>query len=510
MSLYTAFFVRFLHGVVDAFREAEAFVFHTRLAHVSPSLRDRNVTRAVDKLALMAQGIGGGTRIGESLATFNRWHARRVINSRTAVMIVSDGYDTGEPEELGAEMRRLAPALPKDRLAQSADRLARLRAGRRAACRRRCPRSISSRRRTISKASPRSSLISRGSELMDRADRHPRHCISAQKAKGEPFALATVVRTVAATAAKAGAKAVILPDGTISEGWIGGGCARAAVLKAAQEALADGQSRLVSVQPPDVLQEKGVAAGEEREGVRFVKNMCPSQGTMDIFVEPVLPRPEIVVCGSSPVAVALADLGRRLGFAITACAPAAEQAAFAEADRRIEGYALPVTTRARAIVVVSTQGRGDEAALQAALAVDADYVAFVGSRRKAEALKASSGTRGVAPSGWRSSRRPPASTSARSRRRRSRSRFSRRSSRCGACSGQARGAARAAQSWRRQERPFLSRSKYARRKIQPLRDVVVLLGDRIGVVDRGAPRTANPRSGRRHRRAHCARIGDLL
>ncbi len=107
MSLYTAFFVRFLHGVVDAFREAEAFVFHTRLAHVSPSLRDRNVTRAVEKLSLMAQGIGGGTRIGDSLAAFNRWHARRVINSRTAVMIVSDGYDTGEPGQLATEMRRL-------------------------------------------------------------------------------------------------------------------------------------------------------------------------------------------------------------------------------------------------------------------------------------------------------------------------------------------------------------------------------------------------------------------
>ena len=107
MNLYTAFFVRFLHGVVDAFREAEAFVFHTRLAHVSPSLRDRDVARAVDRLGLMAQGIGGGTRIGESLATFNRWHARRVINSRTAIMIVSDGYDTGDPALLAAQMRRL-------------------------------------------------------------------------------------------------------------------------------------------------------------------------------------------------------------------------------------------------------------------------------------------------------------------------------------------------------------------------------------------------------------------
>jgi len=115
------------------------------------------------------------------------------------------------------------------------------------------------------------------------------------------------VRTVAATAAKAGAKAVILPDGTISEGWIGGGCARAAVLKAAKDALADGQSRLVSVQPPDLLDQQGHASGEEQGGVRFAKNMCPSQGTMDIFVEPVLPRSQIIICGSSPVAVAVAD-----------------------------------------------------------------------------------------------------------------------------------------------------------------------------------------------------------
>ena len=163
-----------------------------------------------------------------------------------------------------------------------------------------------------------------------------------RKATGRPFALATVVRTVSATAAKAGAKAVILPDGTISEGWIGGGCARAAVLEAAREAIADGKPRLVSVQPPDALREQGIPAEEERAGVRFARNMCPSQGTMDVFVEPVLPRPEIVVCGSSPVAVAVAELGRRIGFAITVCAPAAEQASFVDADRRIEGYALPV------------------------------------------------------------------------------------------------------------------------------------------------------------------------
>ncbi len=231
--------------------------------------------------------------------------------------------------------------------------------------------------------------MNRATDILDR--------ISTLKAKGERFALATVVRTVSVTAAKAGAKAIILPDGSVSEGWIGGGCARAAVLKAARESLADGQSRLVSVEPPDVLQAKGVAAGEEREGVRFVKNMCPSQGTMDIFVEPVLPRPEIVVCGSSPVAVALADLARRLGFALTACAPTAEQAAFEEADRRIEGYALSVASEGARFIVVSTQGRGDEVALKAALAADADYVAFVGSRRKAESLRAKLAKDGVDP-----------------------------------------------------------------------------------------------------------------
>jgi xanthine dehydrogenase accessory factor len=221
--------------------------------------------------------------------------------------------------------------------------------------------------------------------------------ISARTQAGEPFAVATVVRTVAATAAKAGAKAVILPDGTISAGWIGGGCARAAVLKAAREAIADGRSRLVSVRPPDALDDEGVKAGDERSGVRFAENMCPSQGTMDIFVEPMLPRPQVVILGASPVAVAVADFARRAGFAVTVCAPAAEQAAFAEVDRRIEGYALPVANAGARYLVISTQGRGDEAALLAALAIDADYVAFVGSHKKAEALKAALRQRGVKP-----------------------------------------------------------------------------------------------------------------
>jgi uncharacterized protein len=107
MSMYTGIFLRFIHGVLDEFREAEAFLFHTRLAHVSDAMKERDAGRALDRLSIMAQGAGGGTRIGESLQTFNRWHAARVIHSRTCVMIVSDGYETGDAALLGREMAAL-------------------------------------------------------------------------------------------------------------------------------------------------------------------------------------------------------------------------------------------------------------------------------------------------------------------------------------------------------------------------------------------------------------------
>jgi uncharacterized protein len=94
MSMYTGVFLRFIHGVLDEFREAEAFLFHTRLAYVSDAMKEKDAGRALDRLSIMAQGAGGGTKIGESLQTFNRWHAARVLHSRSCVMIVSDGYET--------------------------------------------------------------------------------------------------------------------------------------------------------------------------------------------------------------------------------------------------------------------------------------------------------------------------------------------------------------------------------------------------------------------------------
>jgi xanthine dehydrogenase accessory factor len=215
------------------------------------------------------------------------------------------------------------------------------------------------------------------------------------KAAEEAFVLATVVRTVSVTAAKAGAKAVIRPDGTIAAGWIGGGCARGAVLKAAREALADGEPRMVSVQPEDLLAELGVKPGENRDGVRFAKNMCPSQGTMDIFVEPVLPHPSLVILGASPVAMSLAEQARQLGFHVTLAAPAADLPQVPDADQLIDGYLLDHLHQARRFVVVSTQGKGDEAALRAAVSIDAGYHAFVGSRRKMAALREKLAAEGI-------------------------------------------------------------------------------------------------------------------
>ena len=211
--------------------------------------------------------------------------------------------------------------------------------------------------------------------------------VAQMKAAEQAFVLATVVRTVSATAAKAGAKAIIAPDGTIVAGWIGGGCARGAVLKAAREALADGEPRMVSVQPEDLLAELGVKAGESRRGVRFAANFCPSQGTMDVFVEPVLPHPSLLIFGASPVALSLAAQARQLGYHVTLAAPAAERPAAVDADALVDGFALGKLHQAKRFIVVSTQGKGDEAALGAALATEAAYHAFVGSRRKWAALR---------------------------------------------------------------------------------------------------------------------------
>ena len=185
--------------------------------------------------------------------------------------------------------------------------------------------------------------------------------------KDEPFAFATIVRTAGLTAAKPGAKALLSADGTILQGWLGGGCTRGAVKKAALQALRDGTPQLVSVAPEDLLAQKGVAAGDEVEGTKFARNGCPSRGTVDIFIEPCLPSPQLVVLGCSPVGQALSALAPQFHWSVAA---------------------TPMQNKGHqpCFIVVATQGQGDLDALRAALSARAEYVAFVGSRRKFASL----------------------------------------------------------------------------------------------------------------------------
>lgn len=191
--------------------------------------------------------------------------------------------------------------------------------------------------------------------------------VSGLKRSDQPFAFATIVRTAGATAAKPGAKAVLSADGTILNGWLGGGCTRGAVKRAALEALQSGTPQLISVAPEELLASKGVAPGDEVDGTRFARNGCPSKGTVDIFIEPYLPAPTLCVIGTSPVAQALADLAPRFHWSLSN--------AISEAP-----------SPSPKIVVIATQGAGDLDALTAALTAQADHIAFVGSRRKYAAL----------------------------------------------------------------------------------------------------------------------------
>jgi xanthine dehydrogenase accessory factor len=204
-------------------------------------------------------------------------------------------------------------------------------------------------------------------------------------AQGESFAVATVVRCLPPTSGKPGDKAIITADGKLW-GWIGGGCAQPVVAKEALKALAEERPRLVRISPrPDAPE----------EGIVDYTMTCHSGGALDIYIEPVLPKPHLVVLGRSPVAQTLARLGKTIGYAISMIvgeeAPVHPHAALStEAAPDIEviqarDYSLERTkVTARTFLVIATQGEGDEEALEQALKTDAGYVAFVASKTKAE------------------------------------------------------------------------------------------------------------------------------
>jgi xanthine dehydrogenase accessory factor len=205
--------------------------------------------------------------------------------------------------------------------------------------------------------------------------------------QGEPYALVSVVRTQAPTSARAGDKALVTAQGIV-HGWIGGGCAQPAVLHTVRQALQDGRARLIRVAPVD--EEPARAAGSAPgEALEFDMG-CHSGGTIELFIDPILPPTRLVVIGDSPVAVALAGLAPRVGLPVTVVARGADPQRFADASQFIdndEPSAVAGQVAAGSWVVVATQGRRDLPGLRVALSLQAAKVWLVASTRKAAALR---------------------------------------------------------------------------------------------------------------------------
>jgi len=202
--------------------------------------------------------------------------------------------------------------------------------------------------------------------------------------RGDAFAIATVVRTVSVTAAKPGAKAIVCAQGEIIDGWIGGGCARHAVIQAALQCMSDGQARLVSLKPEELIADP--APGVEN-GVVVARNMCPSKGSMEIFVEPMLSNPILLVIGNSPVAHSLATMAASFDLRVQWHNGIADQPVNAAPYQHIKNPEDIDASQTNRYIVVATQGQGDIQGLELALSLSGMHTAFVGSRRKIEHLR---------------------------------------------------------------------------------------------------------------------------
>ncbi|MBO0776327.1 MAG: XdhC family protein, partial [Actinobacteria bacterium] len=182
--------------------------------------------------------------------------------------------------------------------------------------------------------------------------------------EGEPFALATVIWREGPSSSQQGSRAIITAAGEV-RGWIGGACAEPAVIREARQVITTGTPQLLLLGTP------GQIGGAVRRGMRVVPISCQSEGALEVYIEPMVPAPHLVVVGSSPMAHTLAGLGRALGWRVSLI-PAAE---FRAAD-----------AGERSLVVVATQGHGDEEAMEQAVAARPVYLGLVGSHKKGTAL----------------------------------------------------------------------------------------------------------------------------
>src|SRR5690242_13373080 len=182
--------------------------------------------------------------------------------------------------------------------------------------------------------------------------------------RGQEFALATVVWRQGPSSSQQGARAIITAEGEL-HGWIGGACAEPAVIREAQQVIAQSTPRLLLLGSPDQF---GAAIPE---GITVVPISCQSEGALEVYIEPVVPAPHLVIVGRSPMAHTLADLAAALNWRIDLVAGEDFTAAAAHEQ---------------SMVIVATQGHGDEEAVEQAVAAHPAYLGLVGSRRRGAAV----------------------------------------------------------------------------------------------------------------------------
>jgi xanthine dehydrogenase accessory factor len=213
--------------------------------------------------------------------------------------------------------------------------------------------------------------------------------VTALRSEGSRFAVATVVRFQPPVSGRPGDKAIIQPNGQIS-GWIGGGCMQPIVVREALRAIEDGKPKLVRIAP-------GRDSGAEY-GVANYTMTCHGGGGMEIYIEPVLPPPQLLIFGRSLAAQALCKLGNTIGYSVIMVGPGLDRLQFHDANRIVESWDVRSLNLDReTYIVVSTQGEGDEEALEQAVRTNVPYVSFIASPTKAEKIVQFLADRGTAP-----------------------------------------------------------------------------------------------------------------
>jgi xanthine dehydrogenase accessory factor len=197
--------------------------------------------------------------------------------------------------------------------------------------------------------------------------------------RGQPFALATVVWRQGPSSGQQGSRAIITADGDL-HGWIGGACAEPVVIREARQVITEGVPRLLLLGTPEQFASKAQLGGAMPDGMTFVPIACQSEGALEVYIEPMLPAPHLVVVGRSPMVTTLADLARALGWRTTVL----DRGAFSTAD-----------AAESSMVVVATQGHGDEDAVEQAAAARPAYLGLVGSAKRGAAVLGYLADRGV-------------------------------------------------------------------------------------------------------------------